>query len=99
MDSGRLLQLLIIAAFSAAVALIGLNELSQRFIKSGAKAGDHLPADQLIKNLRGEVSIIKPHEGRPTPRAAQPAEKSSSGEAAYGAVQSGAKQIVDKLLP
>jgi hypothetical protein len=99
MDLSRFLQFLLIATFSAAVALIGLHDLSHRFVKSAGQKGELPAADKLIKHLHGEISVIKPHEGRPTPEAKKASEQSEGGAAAYGAVQSGAKQLADKLLP
>lgn len=97
MDSSRFVQLFFIALFSAAIALIGLNELSRRFMQS--TKGDTTSAQKLIKDLSGEISVVKPLEGKPTANPAPRGDQSSNSEAAYGAVQSGAQRLVEKLLP
>jgi hypothetical protein len=100
MDSNRFFQLLLISAFSAAIALLGLNELSHRFIKSGAKDGEIPSAHELVKDLRGEVDIVRPLANRPTPEQT-PATSgvSSTTDSAFGAARSNWNRLMDKLLP
>lgn len=103
MDASRLFHLLVISLFSAAVALIGLNELSNRFMKTSVKDETTVPAGQkLVKELHGDVNVLNPLAGKPT--AAHTPEggrggQGGSGEAAYGAMRSGWQKVVDKLLP
>lgn len=104
MGSARLFQLLVISVFSAAIALIGLNELSNRFIQAGKREGVATPIPRdLVKELRGESQMLKPLPNQPTPEG-EPAPEGAAkapgaGEAAYGAVSSGWRKMVDKLLP
>ena len=96
MDSARFIQLFLIALFSAAVALIGLNELSHRFIRSGTKDS----ARELVRDLHGEVDIVRPLAAKPTPEGGQaPSQPKVTTESAYGAVQGGWRRLMDKLLP
>ena len=100
MDSARFIQLFLIALFSAAVALIGLNELSHRFIRSGTKDGEIPSARELVRDLHGEVDIVRPLAAKPTPEGGQaPSQPKVTTESAYGAVQGGWRRLMDKLLP
>ena len=101
MDSARLVQLFVISLFSAAVALIGLNELSHRFIKSGLKDGHEAKAPDLVRQLRGEINPMNPLEHRPTPLAKVNTEgkEAEKGQSNLGAVSTGLKHLKEKLLP
>ena len=99
MDSSRLFHLLIISLFSAAVALLGLNELSHRFMKARAKQGE-IVESRIVKELSGEVNVVNPLAGRPTERAtahAAPAAPQSAD--VYGAVREQGQRLMEKLLP
>ncbi len=100
MDASRLLHLLLISLFSAAVALIGLNELSHRFMKTKIQDEKTIPVGQkLVKELHGEVNVLDPMEGKPTPQPQPEGQHPDTGAEAYGAVRSGWQKVVDKLLP
>lgn len=109
MDAAKIFQLLMVSIFSAAIAIMGLNELSHRFIRASAKREDLPSAAKMIRDLRGETSILKPAASK---SAAQPgsvesksveskteADKASVGEDAYKAVGTGLNSVATKLLP
>lgn len=100
MDASRLFQLLLITLFSVAITLIGLNELSHRFMKTGMKEKEEemQKGSRLVKELSGEINLLNPQAGRPTPLPT-PAVSENNGEQVYGVVQSQWQKVVDKLLP
>jgi hypothetical protein len=104
MDSAKIFQLLVVSIFSAAIAIMGLNELSQRFIRASAKRQDLPSAAKMIRDLRGETNVIKPaapksaaQSSSKDPKAEEG--KESVGEEAYKAVGSGLNSVATKLLP
>lgn len=99
MDSSRLFHLFIISLFSAAVALLGLNELSHRFMKSRTKQGAEIPESRIVKELSGEVNVLNPLAGRPTEVATAPAPAGAQGANVYGAVREKGQRLMEKLLP
>ena len=99
MDSSRLFHLLIISLFSAAVALLGLNELSHRFMKSKVKQGAEVVESRIVKELSGEVNVVNPLAGRPTEQATTVAPAAPQSADVYGAVREKGQRLMEKLLP